>query len=190
MLGYKVKVALPLDILKTLKTSGDMAGAEIDGVKFNYFPEKVATFLKNTKCICCGMEAHEVRLEEGKGTHAIFGMMHLNVWGKADTAFGEFWDLMTVDHAILKSLNGPDVESNFNTMCRKCNQLRGARYPNLQDFLDKYKPRGLNLLHGRAASLHSYRLRKREEGTPEYQEIKANAKAAKDAMVSEFFDCS
>lgn len=186
MLGYTVKTALPLDILKNLKTSGSMCSSSIDGVKFNYFPEKIATFIKNSTCICCGMKAQEARLEEGKGEHAIFGKMHLNVWGKVDTIWGEFWDLMTVDHDILKSLGGPDVESNFNTMCRKCNQLRGNRFPNLQDFLNEYKPKAERLVQSRACSLYNYRLRKREESSPEYQEIKAKREAAKDAIHAEY----
>lgn len=186
MLGYTVNTTLSLDVLSTLQTSGSMQVSEVNGIKFNYFPEKVATFVKNDTCICCGMKAHEVRLEEGNGGHAIFGSTHLNVWGKVDTVWGEFWDLMTVDHAILKSLNGPDVESNFNTMCRKCNQLRGSRYPNLQDFLDIYKPKAEQLIGTRASSLYHYRLRKREEASPEYQEIKAKRAAAKEAITSEY----
>lgn len=186
MLGYKVNSVLSLDVLKTLKTSGPMAGAEINGIKFNYFPEKVATFLKNTKCICCGIEAHEVRLEEGKGTHAIFGMMHLNVYGRAETTWGEYWELMTVDHNILKSRGGPDIESNFNTMCRKCNQLRGSRYPKLEDFLARYAEHGKSLITSRATSLHHYRLRKRKEGSEEYQAIVKHRNEMREAKVADY----
>lgn len=188
MLGYSVKKVLPLDVLKTLKTSGPMTSSTFEGVKFNYFPEKVATFLKNSKCICCGIESHEVRLEEGKGGHAIFGMMHLNVYGKAETTWGEYWELMTVDHNILKSKGGPDVESNFNTMCRKCNQLRGSRYPNLEDFLARYKEHGLSLITSRATSLHHYRLRKREAGSEEYQAIVKHRNEMREAKVADYLN--
>ena len=186
MLGYKVNSTLSLDVLKTLKTSGPMTLGEVNGIKFNYFPEKVATFLKISKCICCGIEALEVGLEEGKGTHAIFGMMHLNVYARAETTWGEFWDLMTVDHDVLKSRGGPDVESNFNTMCRKCNQLRGSRYPKLEDFLARYAKHGQSLINSRAASLHHYRLCKREKGSEEYQAIVKHRNEMREAKVAEY----
>lgn len=170
MLGYTVNKVLPLDFLKTLKTSGNMTTSEYEGTKFFYFPEKVATFLKNSKCICCGINASEVRLEEGKGTHFNYSTTHLNVYGSHPTTYGDFLTLMTVDHNILKSLGGPDDESNLNTMCRQCNQLRGNRYPVLQDFLDIYQSKGENLIGQRAHSLYQWRLRKAE--TPEQRQAR------------------
>lgn len=186
MLGYKVTSVLPLDVLKTLKTSGPMTMAEVDGIKFNYFPEKVATFLKNSKCICCGIEAYEVRLEKGKGTHNIFSMMHLNVYAHAETTWGEYWDLMTVDHDILKSSGGSDVESNLNTMCRKCNKLRGSRYPSLAKFLARYQEHGQSLIESRAASLMQAQRLKRYEGTEEYQTIVKHRNEMRKTKVADY----
>ena len=185
MLGYKVKKVHSLDVLKGLKTRGSMDSSKLEEDTFNYFPEKVATFLKNSTCICCGIKAHEVRIEEGKGEHAIYGNLHLNVYAKHSTTYGEYWDLMTVDHDILKSLGGPDVQENFNTMCRKCNQLRGSRYPVLQDFLDIYQPKGENLIHRRAHSLYQYRLRKAE--TPEQRQARrAERLGSKAEVIDEY----
>lgn len=188
MLGYTVKKVLPLEVLESLETHGSMKSATVDGITFNYFPEKIATFLKNNKCICCGIQAHEVRLEEGKGTHAIYGNVHLNVYAKHITTWGEYWDLMTVDHVILKSRNGPDTQENFNTMCRKCNKLRGSRYPNLQDFLSRYAEHGESLITSRATSLHHYRLRKREQGTEEYKAIVKHRNEMREAKVAEYLN--
>lgn len=175
MLGYKINKVLPLDVLKTLKTNGGMEKTSIDGVEFFYFPEKIATFLKNPKCICCGITASEVRLEEGKGTHFLYSTLHLNVYGTHKTTWGDFTSLMTVDHDILRSLGGPDVQENFNTMCRQCNMLRGNRFPVLKDFLDTYGTLGENLIGQRAHSRYQYKLRSAE--TPEQREKRLVNKA-------------
>ncbi|MFS8319722.1 hypothetical protein ACMG5I_02225 [Escherichia coli] len=50
---------------------------------------------------------------------------------------------MTVDHNHLASKGGCDLESNFNTMCSKCNQLRSNKTETVDEFLEKVKDRNL-----------------------------------------------
>lgn len=148
---YVVKKVLSLDFLKTLKTSGEREFSTVDGIKFFYYPEKVATFLKNNTCICCGLTSSEVRIERGKGSHKLYSKPHLNVYGTISTEYGEYTDMITVDHDILKSKGGADTQDNFNTMCQKCNKLRGSKFEVLSEFLEKYKPIADKMITHRAS---------------------------------------
>ena len=162
MSKYKVLFTLPLDFLSTLKTEGENVEFSFyEGIKFFYYPEKINTFIKNKKCICCGTEANEVRIESGTGTHHLFSNPHINVYGiSPNTNYGTFVEQMTVDHSILKSLGGKNLSSNYNTMCKKCNQIRGNRFPVLEDFLKIYKPKSASLINSRAQSIYQSKLNK------------------------------
>lgn len=132
---YVVSRVLPLSNLELIDSSVNFM--EINGVPFHYDYEKVKTFKRSCTCINCGLEASEMRLEKIKScAHPVYGEVHLNLYGYTHKGREV---LFTVDHAILKSLAGPDRTENYNTMCSRCNYRRGAKYPNLQDFLDIYK---------------------------------------------------
>lgn len=132
---YIVKRVLPLSSLDLITTNDNFM--EIQGVKFHYDYEKVKTFQRSCTCINCGLEATEVRLERMKScAHPVYGEEHLNLYGYTHKGYEV---MFTVDHAILKSKNGPDNTENYNTMCQRCNFRRGAKYEVLQDFLDMFK---------------------------------------------------
>lgn len=132
---YIVKRVLPLDALNFIENDANFM--QLQGTWFHYDFEKVKTFQRSCTCINCGLEATELRLERMKSCkHPVYGEDHLNMYGYSHKGREV---MFTVDHAILKSQNGPDCTENYNTMCERCNFRRGAKYPNLQDFLDKFK---------------------------------------------------
>lgn len=141
MSKYKVLKSLPIEFLNTLNHNGLSSKKDIhDGIKFSYYPQKVKTYTKNCKCIACGIEANEVRIEYMLHcSHRVFGSPHLNVYAN----IGDYSVLITVDHNKLASQGGADVESNFNTMCSKCNSKRGSKYESLESFLKAIAGRDL-----------------------------------------------
>lgn len=132
---YIVKRVLPLESLNLITNDDNFM--EIQGVRFHYDYEKVKTFQRSCTCINCGLEATELRLERMKAcAHPIYGTEHLNMYGYTHKGHEV---MFTVDHAVLKSKGGPDCTENYNTMCSRCNFRRGAKYENLQDFLNLHK---------------------------------------------------
>lgn len=145
MSKYKVLKVAPLSLLKKLDhISDDIQSYVYDGVKFKYFPQKALTFAKSYKCIACGVQATEVRIERMNGCYnKVYGKPHLNVYA----VLNDYEVLMTVDHNVLKSKGGADSETNFNTMCETCNSMRGNKYDNVDDFLKSIKDRDLLMEH-------------------------------------------
>lgn len=141
MSNYKVLKILPLSFLNSLNTNGISSKKGYHyGLNFKYYPQKLKTFIKNCKCIACGIEATEVRIEYMKNcSHKVYGKPHINVYA----VLGDYTVLMTVDHDVLASEGGNDLENNFNTMCSKCNNKRGSKYKTLQSFLESIKGRDL-----------------------------------------------
>ena len=134
MAKYIVSKVLHLSVLKDIKEgTTDKIGA----VNFLYDYEKIKTFQRSCTCINCGLKAHEVRIEKMKNCkHPVYGQNHVNLYGYTHKGREV---LFTVDHNILKSKGGPDVTENYNTMCERCNRMRGSKFEKLDDFLDKYK---------------------------------------------------
>ncbi|AFA44285.1 hypothetical protein RaK2_00012 [Klebsiella phage vB_KleM_RaK2] len=138
---YKVLKVLPLSFLNSLDhTDIKLKIGHFGGSKFSYYPQKVKTFSKNHKCVACGIEATEVRIEYMHGcSHVIYGKPHINVYA----VLGNYSVLMTVDHDILASEGGNDLDNNFSTMCSKCNNKRGSKYKTLKSFLKSIEGRDL-----------------------------------------------
>lgn len=148
-MSYKVLAITGIDFLKTLdvesppKKRGYLK-ASLGDTRFKYFPEKVKNFVNSCKCVACGIEGNEVRIEKQNIPHAIYGKPHLNVYAVYKTENGEPYEvLMTVDHDVLKSKGGADESWNFNTLCKRCNQRRGSRYDSLQEFMFSIQGRDL-----------------------------------------------
>jgi hypothetical protein len=140
MPSYQVYYVTNLSLLNELNhTSTKMKRYTFNGITFRYFPQKVLTFVKNCKCVACGIEATEVRIERTNSTDPVFGKPHLNVYAVC----GLYEVMMTVDHNVLASKGGEDLESNFNTMCLKCNQLRSNKTETVDEFLEKVSGRNL-----------------------------------------------
>ncbi len=74
-------------------------------------------FLKSRKCTTCGRVGTHFILEQDIG-HA---RPHVNLYSNDGV-------LMTKDHIIPRSKGGKDTMSNYQTMCVKCNVLKGANY--------------------------------------------------------------
>ncbi|USL83584.1 HNH endonuclease [Escherichia phage A4] len=140
MSKYHVYYVTKLSLLDELNhTSTKMKRYTYNGITFRYFPQKVLTFVKNCKCIACGIEATEVRIERSNCSDPVYGKPHLNVYAVC----GLYEVMMTVDHNHLASKGGADLESNFNTMCARCNQLRSNKTETVDEFLEKVKNRNL-----------------------------------------------
>lgn len=148
-MAYKVLAVTNLNFLKTLdventRKNRDYAKAKLDDISFKYFPEKVKNFLRSCKCMACGIEGSEVRIEKQPIPHAIYGKPHLNVYAVTKDEFGNPYEMMmTVDHDILKSKGGEDKATNFNTLCRRCNARRGSKFDSIEEFLVSIEGRDL-----------------------------------------------
>lgn len=46
---------------------------------------------------------------------------------------------LSVDHIIPQSKGGPDHESNYQTLCMRCNRLKGAK--SMEEFLRWWAPK-------------------------------------------------
>jgi hypothetical protein len=103
------------------------------------------TFRKSLKCAACGLEGKLFRLEYA-GEKGLDRTPHFNLYGEEN---GELI-LMTKDHIVPKSKNGPSEIENYQTMCAVCNMLKGSLELNLdqiKELRDLYneKRRGLSV---------------------------------------------
>ena len=91
----------------------------IDGQEIYLLSDRYITFFtKGYECPCCGLKATHFALEKsGKAKR-----YHLNLYG----SFEGKEILFTKDHIIPKSRGGKDELSNYQTMCLKCNNKKGA----------------------------------------------------------------
>ena len=72
---------------------------------------------RNTCCMCCGIPLkNEKYFEKEDGTLV----------------------RCTVDHVLLKSLNGQNTIDNLVLMCHDCNHLRGNLFAELEQFIEWY----------------------------------------------------
>lgn len=100
---------------------GDVRVA-VTGVRLKTFATKGVT------CICCGRVGVFYRIDYNGGNP------HLNLY--AYNSLGKEV-LMTRDHIICDSHGGANSVDNMNTMCARCNHLRGTR--DLEEFLQAWK---------------------------------------------------
>jgi len=132
-MGYKsvgkFEVQEIIDLINAPKSSAILAGFKISvsGGRLKNFA------INGTDCICCGAKGSYFSVETtNKDPNT---GLHLNLY-----AINKYGDpvLMTKDHKVLKSLGGEDKVENYSPMCLRCNNLRGNKYQNQQDFLDAY----------------------------------------------------
>lgn len=74
---------------------------------------------KGITCVKCQRKATHFALER----HPHDRRFHLNLY--AGTPGGDDEVLFTKDHIIPKSLGGKDYVSNYQTMCKPCNEAKG-----------------------------------------------------------------
>ena len=96
---------------------------KLDGDKINFASLRLQTFAAyGITCISCSLAGQFFVKEKHHQKEPYFhlGLYHVNKSGK--------WVLMTKDHVIPRSKNGPDCLCNLRPMCQPCNQEKGDRY--------------------------------------------------------------
>lgn len=73
------------------------------------------------KCVCCGIEGKFFAKEKGLESDTRY---HFNLYA-IDKDGQEV--LMTKDHIVPKSKGGQNIISNYQTMCKPCNEHKGTK---------------------------------------------------------------
>lgn len=92
-----------------------------DGYEVKTWSQRYELFRKNTKCVKCGLEANCYILEKDIQSH----YWHFNLYHVAEDGTEI---LFTKDHIQPKSKNGKNDQSNYQTMCYNCNQIKADKY--------------------------------------------------------------
>ena len=79
--------------------------------------DRYKIFSHNRKCVCCGLEGTFMAMEK----HENDVSYHFNMYGIKDGK--EI--LFTKDHIISRTKGGRDDVSNYQTMCKICNEKKG-----------------------------------------------------------------
>jgi len=95
---------------------------ELDGDLINLHSVRLFCFKNSTVCVSCGKEGTHFVKERGVETDP----WHLNLYGFARKRRGAL--LFTKDHIIPRSKGGSNQLSNMQTMCYRCNQMKGDTY--------------------------------------------------------------
>ena len=107
------------DVLPFISKSDDKKEYTVDGVtyKVRMDSDRYFVFLKDIRCVACGLEGQSMMLELNPGDD----VPHFNLYGEEDGRLV----LMTKDHILARSKGGPDELWNYQTMCNICNNLKG-----------------------------------------------------------------
>lgn len=84
-------------------------------------------FVKSTKCVCCGIKGTVMLLEMPSNGGKIC-MPHFNLYAEREGGLVQ----MTKDHKKPKSKGGEDHINNMQTLCCRCNELKGSRATKLK----------------------------------------------------------
>lgn len=106
---------VPLNLKEKKKKEFKNNKGEVFNVKLS--STRLIVFKKNKTCACCGIEGSIFLLERSTK----FENPHFNLYAK----IGDELILMTKDHIVPSSQGGKDSLDNLQTMCSKCNQLKG-----------------------------------------------------------------
>ena len=100
------------------------AKVDFDGDLIKGNSQRYQTFFtKGCKCAVCGIEGKYFAKER----HPSDSVYHLNLYAVDDNG-NEI--LMTKDHIIPRSKGGIDDISNYQTMCKLCNEAKGNKLEN------------------------------------------------------------
>jgi len=91
---------------------------EINGVMVKITSDRYVVFQGNLQCVKCGIKGRYFAIEK----HNDFEKYHLNLYAINEN--GEEI-LMTKDHIIPVSKKGRNHISNYQTMCYRCNTIKG-----------------------------------------------------------------
>ena len=106
-----------LDKLKDATGPGEYK--TIDGVKVKVTSQRYKVFQDNRVCVNCGLEGSFLAIEKFSEDIKKY---HINMYGVNKHGHEV---LMTKDHIIPKSKGGKNIQSNYQTMCTKCNIGKG-----------------------------------------------------------------
>lgn len=119
---YERKGLLPLSFLTSLSDETKPNIYEtINDVNVKITSQRYPVFKKNSKCVCCGLEASYLLIDKKKSENENTENYHLNMYGLKDG--NEM--LFTKDHIIPKTKGGKNIQSNYQTMCENCNFEKG-----------------------------------------------------------------
>ncbi len=114
--GYKILGSLsPEELLPRTGPSHNPRKFFGHQVKMNSL--RYQTFKKSLKCVCCGLVGEVFLLELPPNDRP-----HFNLYAHRE---GELVQ-MTKDHIKPKSKGGSDALNNMQTMCHRCNELKGS----------------------------------------------------------------
>jgi len=129
---------LPITVIKFFINNRNLT-PRVEGIEFKVNSSRVYLFLKNSKCVFCGLQgthfAVERHLKKVPFNKQIVSVpdkdagFHVNLYG-IDKQGNEV--LFTKDHIVAKANGGGDRLSNYQTMCTRCNQKKGAL--SMEDF--------------------------------------------------------
>lgn len=93
---------------------------DMDGDLINMGSDRYKVFQRSCICVECGIEGTYFLKEK----HISKEPYHFNLYGVNDDG-QEI--LMTKDHIIPKSQGGKNHLDNYQTMCTKCNAMKGTK---------------------------------------------------------------
>lgn len=85
--------------------------------------DRYRLFKSNSMCVTCGLIGTIMRLEHSAKGDIVD--LHFNLYGIRNGRHV----MLTKDHIIPKSKGGLDSLSNYQTMCKTCNELKGSKLP-------------------------------------------------------------
>ncbi len=90
---------------------------QIPGTKYSYKLHRPMIFLAiGTTCVHCGVEGTYFALDEW-----IDGDLHFDLYGRDEEGRPV---MITVDHILPRSKGGPNRVSNYQALCRPCNEAK------------------------------------------------------------------
>lgn len=110
--------------------------------------KRVLFFKKQQKCACCGLKATHFWIEKTRTCTA--DKYHVNMYA-ATRDGGE--EMLTIDHIKPVSKGGKNEHSNYQLLCRRCNQTKG----NMVVSLDRLR----NIVNGSLPKINQLTHRKK-----------------------------
>lgn len=83
--------------------------------------DRLITFKRNSKCVCCGIKGCVIRLEMTRKDLEEGNSPHFNMYACTDSLE---YIMMTKDHILAIANGGKDVLDNYQTMCAHCNSIK------------------------------------------------------------------
>ena len=125
---------LNISYLNKLKDTSDTNEYRtINGVKVKVTSQRYKVFQDNKCCVKCGLKGEFLAIEKFSEDIKKY---HINMYGIDEH---EHEVLMTKDHIIPKSKGGKNIQSNYQTMCTKCNIDKGnGKSESLRNLFDDY----------------------------------------------------